>query len=101
MVGVPLAGTLLGPPLHRNQLVVLRIKSACPAPELKGKAGPERRVAAAGIKVPAFAPRGPDGTPHPLLYLLIEYFLTLWPNLDRPQGPPLHHAQTVQNVCEL
>ena len=39
--------------------------------------------------------------PHTLLHLFIEYFLTLWPNLDRLQIPALHRVQAVQNVGKL
>ena len=55
-----------------SQVVVLWIEVACPAPELKGKPGPESRVVAAGIEVPTGAFRSPDGALHPLLHLRAE-----------------------------
>ena len=91
----------MGRRLLRNQVVGLRIEVAYPAPELKGKPGPESRVAAAGIEVPTGAPRGPDGALHPPLHLCIKCLLHLGPHLDGPQVPPIHCAQAVQDVCDL
>src|SRR6266699_349704 len=58
-----------------DQVVVLWIEAACPAPVLKGEPGPERCVVAVGIEIPAFAPRCPDSALHPLLHLRIKFFL--------------------------
>lgn len=91
----------MGRRLLRNQVVVLRIEVARPAPELEGKPGPESCVVAAGIEVPAGAPGGPDGAPHPLLHLRLECLLNLGSHLDGPQVPPVHRAQAVQDVCNL
>ena len=84
-----------------SQVVVLWIKVACSAPELKGKPGPESRVVAAGVEVPTGAPRRPDGALHPLLHLRIECLLNLGPYLDSLHVSPLHRAQAVQDVVDL
>lgn len=80
---------------------MLWIEVACSASEFKGKPRPERRVAAAGIKVPTHASRGPDCALHPFLQLRIECLLYLRLYLDGSQLPPIHRAQTVQDVREL
>ena len=85
----------------RDQVVVLRIEVARPAPELKGKAGPESRVAAIGIEVPTGAAGGPDGVPHALLQFSIECFLNLGAHLDGTQVASIHHAQAVQDIGDL
>ena len=87
--------------LLRNQVVVLRIEVARPAPELEGKPGPESRIVTSGIEVPTGTPRSPDGTLHPLLHLRLECLLSLGSHLDGPQVPPVYRAQAVQDVCDL
>lgn len=80
---------------------MLGIKVAGFAPELEGKPGPERRVTASGIKVPARASRGPDGVAHFLLYLSIECLLPVEAYLDGLHVPSLHRVQAIQNVFDL
>lgn len=77
---------------------MLGIEAAGPVPELKSKSRPERRVVTMGIEVPAGTPRGPYGTLHPPLYLIIEYFLNLRSHLDGPQFPSIHGAHTTQDI---
>ena len=84
--------------LLRNQVVVLRIEVARPAPELEGKPGPESRIVTFGIEVPTGTPRSPDGALHPLLHLRLECLLSLGSHLHSPQVPPVHRAQAVQDV---
>src|SRR2546422_1361732 len=80
-------GRLLG-----NQVVVLWIEAACPAPVLKGKPGPERCIVAIGIEIPTFAPRCPDSALHPLLHLGIKCFLYLGQHVYSPQSATIHLA---------
>src|SRR6266700_2877297 len=79
-------------------VVMLLIEALCPAPELKGKSGPDGCVAPVGIQVPTAAAGHPDGALHASLYLCIECFLHFWPHINGLQVLPIHLAQAIQDI---
>src|SRR5437667_3713789 len=46
------------------QIILLHIKTPCPMPKFKSKAGPDRRIATCRIKIPTRTARGPDSSLH-------------------------------------